>query len=371
MISEHFHEKYVGTLFFLYIMVQTHIELILDDLGTFIASNPEAREFRKAIAVKMVYQDYPYRAIQELLGVSMGSISEWKNLYDQQGWTGFKSQHKGRRPYLTPEQRKEVFSWLQTKDAWDVQELEYHLAQTYDVIYESKQSYYDLFQAAGISWKKTTAVNPKADPAEVAAKRAEIKALLEHHRAEIEAGKIMVLFVDECHLLWGDVTGYVWGKTDQQIDVSVGNTKAHQTYYGGVNLVNGEVLLQPADRGNSDCTIAYLKYLIAQHPDVRFILIWDGATYHRSGAVREFLAEINQGETDPEQWRIHCVRFAPNCPQQNPIEDIWLQAKSWARKSFQSILSFAHLKWVFKWFITESRFNFEKLGMYGHFSEVK
>ena len=252
-----------------------------------------------------------------------------------------------------------------------MRELEYHLAQTYDVIYESKQSYYELFQAAGISWKKTTAVNPKADPAEVAAKRAEIKALLERHRTDIEAGNIIVLFVDECHLLWGDVTGYVWGKTDQQIAASVGNAKAHQTYYGGVNLVNGTILLQEAVKGNSDGTIAYLQYLIAQHPDARFILIWDGASYHGSKAVRDFLAELNQGETDPEQWRIHCVKFAPNCPQQNPIEDIWLQAKTWARKSFQSILSFAHLKWVFKWFITESQFNFEKLGMYGHFSEIK
>lgn len=371
MISEHFHEKYVGNPFFLHIILQAHVESILDDLGTFIASHPEGRELRKAIAVKMIYQEYPYHAIQSLLGVSMGAISEWKMLYDQQGCEGFNPQHKGRRPYLTPEQRDEVLSWLHTKEAWDVRELEYHLAHTYDVVYASKQSYDDLFKAAGISWKKTTAINPKADPAQVAAKRAEIKRLLECHRAEIELGKIMVLFVDECHLLWSDVTGYVWGKTDQQIDAAVGNTKAHQTYYGGVNLMNGEVLLQAAERGNSDSTIAYLQYLIAQHPDVRFILIWDGASYHRSEAVRAFLAQINPGETDPDQWRIHGVRFAPNCPQQNPIEDIWLQAKTWARRSFQSILSFAHLKWVFTWFMTESRFNFEKLGMYGRFSEIK
>ena len=51
------------------------------------------------------------------------------------------------------------------------------------------------------------------------------------------------------------------------------HAKAHQTYYGGVNLVNGKVLLEAADRGNSDCTIAYLRYLIAQYPDARFLLI--------------------------------------------------------------------------------------------------
>lgn len=41
----------------------------------------------------------------------------------------------------------------------------------YDVIYESKRSYYDLFDAAGISWKKTTGLNPKADKEAVAAKK--------------------------------------------------------------------------------------------------------------------------------------------------------------------------------------------------------
>lgn len=66
---------------------------------------------------------------------------------------------------------REVLSWLQTKDIWELSELEYKLAFEYDVIYESKRSYYDLFDAAGISWKKTTALNPKADPDAVAAKK--------------------------------------------------------------------------------------------------------------------------------------------------------------------------------------------------------
>ena len=49
--------------------------------------------------------------------------------------------------------------------------MEYHLAETYDVVYESKQSYYDLLEAAGLSWKKTSKVNPKADAKAVAAKK--------------------------------------------------------------------------------------------------------------------------------------------------------------------------------------------------------
>lgn len=68
-------------------------------------------------------------------------------------------------------EREEVLSWLQTKDTWELGELEYQLAFEYDVVYESKQSYYDLFEQAGISWKKTTKLNPKANPDAVAEKK--------------------------------------------------------------------------------------------------------------------------------------------------------------------------------------------------------
>ena len=35
---------------------------------------------------------------------------------------------------------------------------------------------------------------------------------------------------------------------------------------------------------------------------------------------------INQ-EKPEEKWLINCLKFAPNAPEQNPVEDIWLQTK--------------------------------------------
>ncbi len=117
--------------------------------------------------------------------------------------------------------------------------------------YESKRSYYELFEAAGISWKKTTKINPKADVEAVAAKKKEIETLLASHRKEIEAGLVKVLLLDECHLLWGDLSGYVWGKSDQEIGVPVVNERCKQTYYGAVDYLDGELLLKSYDAGNS------------------------------------------------------------------------------------------------------------------------
>ena len=53
---------------------------------------------------------------------------------------------------------------LQTKKSWDLDELVNYLDEHFGVIYQSKQSYYDLLSAAGISWKKSQKVNPNANP---------------------------------------------------------------------------------------------------------------------------------------------------------------------------------------------------------------
>ncbi len=52
---------------------------------------------------------------------------------------------------------------------------------------------------------------------------------------------------------------------------------------------------------------------------------------YKYGEFRDFLLELN-GDKKPDNWSINCILFAPNAPQQNPVEDIWLQAKNFLRK---------------------------------------
>ncbi|MBD1934865.1 helix-turn-helix domain-containing protein [Trichocoleus sp. FACHB-69] len=55
------------------------------ELQEFIRMHPDAREARKALALKLVYQEYIYEEIQTILDVSLGSITGWKQAYEQQG----------------------------------------------------------------------------------------------------------------------------------------------------------------------------------------------------------------------------------------------------------------------------------------------
>ena len=47
-------------------------------LTDFINSNPDPRELKRALAIKLVLENYAYRAIKQSLGVSYGFISKWK-----------------------------------------------------------------------------------------------------------------------------------------------------------------------------------------------------------------------------------------------------------------------------------------------------
>jgi transposase len=64
---------------------------------------------------------------------------------------------------------------------------------------------------------------------------------------------------------------------------------------GSVNIATGQYLLQAYLKGNGEHSIEYLKYLMSQCNDKRIALIWDGAKYHSSAEVKDFLSLVNNG----------------------------------------------------------------------------
>lgn len=137
---------------------------MLEDLNAFIQSNPDARELKRAVAVQMFLKGFKHWEIGESLGVSSGFISKWTQRYKESGVSGLQLGYPGSNGYLEPEQRQAVIDWLKRKNYWHLTELQQHIEQEYEVVFNSKQSYYTLFEQAGISWKKTQKCNPKADP---------------------------------------------------------------------------------------------------------------------------------------------------------------------------------------------------------------
>ena len=121
----------------------------------------------------------------------------------------------------------------------------------------------------------------------------------------------MVYLIDECHLLWGDVCGYLWGRRNERIEIPLVNQREKQTYYGAVNYLTKQFVLREYATANSENTVAFLKDLQSLNPEARHLIIWDGASYHKYKEMKAYLEEINQGK-ERDEWPLTCVLFAPN-----------------------------------------------------------
>lgn len=338
------------------------------ELQEFIDSNPDSRELKRALVIQMLSQGLRPAQIQSILGVSAAFISKWKTLFAFEGVAGLKLKHQGSKGYLNPEERVSVMEWIESQSYLDVLTLENFIEDHYGIRFASKQSYYSLLKEAGKSWKKTQKRNPKRDPEQVEKKHQEIVELLETNREDIESGKLVVYLSDECHLLWGDACGYAWGATHERLEIPMANERERQTYYGALNYKTQQFIVRKYDRGNAKNTVCFLESLRELTPESRLLIIWDGASYHKYSEMKDYLSKVNQG-LEPQEWRVHCVLFAPNAPEQNPVEDIWLLAKNFLRKFWHKLNSFRLMRWLFEFFFDYQVFDFPKIHKYGFFGE--
>ena len=289
----------------------------LEELEEFINQAEDPRELKRALAVRMTIEGMKGTEIQKILGVSAGFVSKWKIEFALKGVEGLRLRYKGYEGHLSPEARAEIVEWLKGKDYWSLEELKSHIEEKYNVRFKSNQSYYSFFHVAGISWKKTQKVNPKKDPERVEQRKKEIEQIIEDNREDIEAGKLIVYMIDECHLLWGDTLGYVWGKTSKRIEIPLINERERYTYYGALNYKTGEFVVQGYEK----------------------------------------------------EWPVTCELFAPYAPEQNPVGDVWLQAKNFLRECWHMCKNFEIVKYIFVFFTNFERFTFDKAQKYGRFIE--
>jgi putative transposase len=90
-----------------------------------------------------------------------------------------------------------------------------------------------------------------------------------------------------------------------------------QTYFGALDYKTKEFLTYGAKTGNSENTINFLEYLRSQRPDAKLLIIWDGASYHRSQQIKDYLDSLN-ANLEKEQWLITCVHICPKCTSTEP-----------------------------------------------------
>jgi putative transposase len=147
----------------------------MESLDEIINESRDAREVKRALSVKMALQEMPPAQIGALLNVSAQYVSKWRGRYETAGAQALLLGYQGSASYLSGEQREAICNWIQSHQSLTVEAVRDYIQEQYDVLYQSKQSYYDLMQEAGLSYHKSQSRNPQRDAALVVERRGAIK----------------------------------------------------------------------------------------------------------------------------------------------------------------------------------------------------
>jgi putative transposase len=123
------------------------------------------------MAVKLLLLEFEPRDIAELLQVTESFVSKWKKLCFEHGVGVFVIKYHGYQGYLTSEQRQLMTEQIKTQHIATIEELIAFIRTTYRIEFKSRQSYYDLFAEAGITWKRAQSQHPDKDLERIAIKK--------------------------------------------------------------------------------------------------------------------------------------------------------------------------------------------------------
>ena len=147
----------------------------MQDLDEIINEAKDAREVKRAVSVKMSTQGFSPAQICQVLNVSLQYVSKWKGRYETGGGAALRLGYRGSEGYLQDEQRQAILQWIEARETVSVEAVRDYIEEQYGVGYRSKQSYYELLEAGGMSYHRSEKDNPKRDEAQVLARREEIK----------------------------------------------------------------------------------------------------------------------------------------------------------------------------------------------------
>lgn len=177
----------------------------------------------------------------------------------------------------------------------------------------SRNTLRTILRAAGLRWKQCKKLLTNANPEKRALFVEQFQALYER----MCRGEVIVIYLDEVHLHQDMEVGYTWSPVGESnwIPSSSPGLSARLNYFGAYNFTDGTCLIWEDGQCNGDTTIRFLQQLATWlgKTDRQVVIIWDGASYHRSKKVR----------TEADALGFHFLPLPAYSPDLNPIEGLW------------------------------------------------
>lgn len=282
-------------------------------------------EKRKAV-VAAVQRGEAISAVARLFHVPERTVFRWLSWYRDKGWDGLRDDKRSGRPRkVSPE----VIKWIyQIVTGGTPQQLQFEFAlwtlnliraalRKYQNIELSKSSVCRLMAQLGLSPQVPVYRSYRRNPGKISyylkTRYPKLVALAKKMGAEI-------FFADESRARADGHQGTTWAPIGQTPEIEDSGDRF------GVNMMSavsarGAMFFQCFEgKMHSDRFISFLKDL-RRDAGRPIIVIVDGGSYHTSRRIKAFI------KTEGKALGIGLAQLPPYCPELNPDEQVWNQAK--------------------------------------------
>ena len=267
----------------------------------------------------MHQQGYKQQEITDALGLSQCGVSYIIKRAQEGGEEALqRKKAPGAKPRLDPEQKEELLAKLEQGaeafgfegDVWTAKRIAQMIRKEFGISYH--HDYIGpLLRGLGWSFQKPVVRATQRDEEAIATGVKNAGPSSKNPKNE----DYTIIFIDESgfYLLPGLVR--TWAPVGQTPILRCKLTRDHYSAISGITL-KGELFLSMQRKAfDSQDIITFLKELMAQIPG-KLLIIWDGASIHRSKLLKQFLAEGAAKTTQLE-------RLPPYAPELNPDEGVW------------------------------------------------
>jgi transposase len=279
---------------------------------------------RTTVLIDMLVHQVPIPVLCERWSLSASCLYDWQRAFLLHGLGSLLYRHSGgRRPKLTPRQKKRLVELLEAGPlgvgcetaCWDAVLIRVLIWREFGVLY-NRQYVCTLLHNLGFSFQKARFVS---DHLNAATRLAWLEQKWPTILRAATRCKGLILFEDEASFAqWGSLS-YTWARRGRQPEVPTSGKRKGYKVFGAIEYFSGRLFYQGIEgRFNSDSYQAFLQMIMA-HTTQHLFLIHDGARYHTSASTQAFLAA--------HSTRITAEPLPSYSPDYNPIEYLWKKTK--------------------------------------------
>jgi len=279
---------------------------------------------RITVVIDLLVHHVPVEVLHARWGLSISCIYQWRQDFLLRGLDSLVyHQSGGRRPKLTPRQKKRLVELLEAGPqvvgcetaCWTSVLIRVLIWREFGVLY-NRQYVCTLLHNLGFSFQKARFVSDHLDTAK------RLAWLEQKWPTIVRAAKRrrgVLLFEDEASFAqWGSLS-YTWARRGRQPEVPTSGKRKGYKVFGAIDYFSGRLFYQGIEgRFNSESYQAFLQMIMA-HTTQHLFLIHDGARYHTSASTQAVLVVHSD--------RITAEPLPSYSPDYNPIEFLWKKTK--------------------------------------------